>query len=185
MFVVSFLDRADVRRLALVVFILASILMLLTLVLGVEKKGAIRWIELAGVSIQPSEFIKPAFAVVAAWMFAAWRLKEGFPGYLVALGLYGGVLLLLLAQPDVGMAILISFVWGIQFFLAGLPMILVAGIGILFIFGGFVVYYQFSHVQKGTDGYWLFASRDSPLFFADGSGISGIGRTSGQPNWSY
>ena len=81
-------------------------------------------------------------------MFAVWRLKEGSHGYLVSLGLYGGVILLLLAQPDVGMSILVSFVWGIQFFLAGLPMILVLGIGTIFIFGGFAAYFQFSHVQE-------------------------------------
>jgi cell division protein FtsW len=81
-------------------------------------------------------------------MFAAWRLEERFPGYLVVLGLYGGVVLLLIAQPDVGMAVLISFVWGLQFFLAGLPMVLVMGIGIVFIFGGFAAYFQFSHVRE-------------------------------------
>ena len=154
MLVVSLLDRSDVRRLALIVFVIAAILMLLTLAVGVEKKGAIRWIEVAGISIQPSEFIKPSFAVVAAWMFAAWRLKEGFPGYLVALGLYGGVATLLLAQPDVGMAILVSFVWGVQFFLAGLPMILVMGIGAVFIVGGFAAYFRFDHVQERIDRFF-------------------------------
>jgi cell division protein FtsW len=84
-------------------------------------------------------------------MFAAWRLEERFPGYLVVLGLYGGVVLLLIAQPDVGMAILISFVWGLQFFLAGLPMVLVMGIGTVFIFGGFAAYFQFSHVRERID----------------------------------
>ena len=151
MFCVSLLSRENILRLSLVVFFFAAALMIFTLFSGVEIKGATRWVNVAGVSLQPSEFIKPAFAVIAAWMFAAWRLKEGFPGYLLVFGLYGGVVLLLIAQPDVGMAILISFVWGLQFFLAGLPMVLVMGIGTVFIFGGFAAYFQFSHVRERID----------------------------------
>ena len=148
MFAVSFLSRANIRRLSLIIFSFAAALMMFTLFSGVEIKGATRWVNVMGVSLQPSEFIKPAFAVIAASMFAAWRLEERFPGYLVVLGLYGGVVLLLIAQPDVGMAVLISFVWGLQFFLAGLPMVLVMGIGTVFIFGGFAAYFQFSHVRE-------------------------------------
>jgi len=151
MFAVSFLSRANIHRLSLVVFSFAAALMIFTLFGGEEIKGATRWINVVGVSLQPSEFIKPAFAVIAASIFAAWRLEERFPGYLVAFGLYGGVVLLLIAQPDVGMAILISFVWGLQFFLAGLPMVLVMGIGTIFIFGGFAAYLQFSHVRERID----------------------------------
>ena len=148
MFAVSFLSRLNIRRLSLIVFSFAAALMIFTLFSGAEIKGATRWVNVLGVSLQPSEFIKPAFAVIAASMFAAWRLEERFPGYLVVLGLYGGVVLLLIAQPDVGMAVLISFVWGLQFFLAGLPMVLVMGIGTVFIFGGFAAYFQFSHVRE-------------------------------------
>ena len=151
MFAVSFFNTNNIRRLSLAVFSLAAVLMIFVLVSGTEIKGATRWVNLAGMSVQPSEFIKPAFAIITAWLFAAWRLKEGFPGYLVALGVYGGVMLLLLAQHDVGMSILISFVWGIQFFLAGLPMILVMGIGTIFILGGFAAYFQFSHVRERID----------------------------------
>ena len=151
MFCVSLLSRDNILQLSLVVFFFAAAFMIFTLFSGVEIKGATRWVNVVGVSLQPSEFIKPAFAVIAAWMFAAWRLKEGFPGYLLVFGLYGGVVLLLIAQPDVGMAILISFVWGLQFFLAGLPMVLVMGIGTVFIFGGFAAYFQFSHVRERID----------------------------------
>ena len=151
MFAVSFLSRVNIRRLSLIIFIFAAALMMFTLFSGAEIKGATRWVNVVGVSLQPSEFIKPAFAVIAASMFAAWRLEERFPGYLVVLGLYGGVVLLLIAQPDVGMTILISFVWGLQFFLAGLPMVLVMGIGTVFIFGGFAAYFQFSHVRERID----------------------------------
>ena len=113
MFAVSLLNRDGVRRLALFMFTVSIVLTAMTLVSGEElrRPGGLSW----GISVQPSEFVKPAFAVIAAWMFAAWRLKEKFPGYLVAVGLYASVVALLLAQPDVGMTVLVSVVWGIQF----------------------------------------------------------------------
>ena len=151
---VSLLNSDGVRRFALLIFTVSIVLTMLTLVDGNEIKGATRWINLWGYSLQPSEFLKPAFAVIAAWMFAEWRLKEKFPGYLVSLGLYAGVIALLISQPDVGMTVLVSVVWGIQFFLAGLPMILVMGIGALFIVGGFAAYSQFDHVQGRIDRFF-------------------------------
>ncbi|MDP7601275.1 MAG: putative peptidoglycan glycosyltransferase FtsW [Rhodospirillales bacterium] len=161
MFAVSLLNRSGVRQLAVICFGLAVLFMIYTLVDGTEKKGAIRWVTFASFSIQPSEFVKPSFAIIGAWMFSAWRLKEDFPGYMVAVGLYLTVVALLLMQPDVGMAILVSVVWGVQFFLAGLPMILVLVIGIVFICGGFVAYFNFEHVQSRIDRFFDPASTEA------------------------
>lgn len=154
MFAVSLLNRRGVRQMAVICFGLSVVLMIFTLLNGTEIKGATRWLTLGGLSIQPSEFVKPSFAIIAAWMFSAWRLKEDFPGYMVAVGLYLAVVALLLMQPDVGMAILVSVVWGVQFFLAGLPMFLVLAIGLIFISGGFAAYFNFSHVQSRIDRFF-------------------------------
>ena len=154
MFVVSLLNRRGVKRLATIIFGVSIILMISTLLTGEEIKGAVRWIKLGGFSIQPSEIVKPSFVVISAWMFANWRLKEDFPGYLVSVGLYLVVVALLLMQPDVGMSILVSVVWGIQFFLAGLPMLLVLVIGLIFISGGFLAYFSFSHVKSRIDRFF-------------------------------
>ena len=154
MFTVSLLNRSGVRQLAVLCFGLAVLFMIYTLMDGTKIKGAIRWVTFASFSIQPSEFVKPSFAIIGAWMFSAWRLKEDFPGYMVAVGLYLTVVALLLMQPDVGMAILVSVVWGVQFFLAGLPMLLVLAIGIVFICGGFVAYFNFEHVQIRIDRFF-------------------------------
>ena len=102
MLAVSLLNRDGVRRLALLMFTVSIVLTAMTLVDGAEIKGATRWIKLGGISVQPSEFVKPAFAVIAAWMFAAWRLKEKFPGYLVAVGLYASVVALLACSAGRG-----------------------------------------------------------------------------------
>ena len=161
MFAVSLLNRSGVRQLAVICFGLTVLFMIYTLVDGTEIKGAIRWVTFASFSIQPSEFVKPSFAIIGAWMFSAWRLKEDFPGYMVAVGLYLTVVALLLMQPDVGMAILVSVVWGVQFFLAGLPMLLVLAIGIVFICGGFVAYFNFEHVQIRIDRFFDPASTEA------------------------
>ncbi len=93
----SLLTPRQVRRISVVGLLGAYVLLVLVLVVGAEVKGATRWLGLADISIQPSEFAKPAFAVVAAWMFAEARLNPGFPGKLVAGGLYVVLAGLLLA----------------------------------------------------------------------------------------
>jgi len=153
MFCVSMLSPRTVRRLACVGFLAAVALMAATLVSGQEIKGAARWISLGGLSIQPSEFVKPTFAVVAAWMFATEQTQEGFPGNVIALFLYFLVAGLLLLQPDVGMTLVVSAVWFVEFFLAGLPLVWVL-MGVVSGLAGLVgAYFTFSHVQARVDSF--------------------------------
>ncbi|MBN9060684.1 MAG: FtsW/RodA/SpoVE family cell cycle protein, partial [Rhizobiales bacterium] len=65
----SFLSPRNVRRTALIVFAISVVLMFATLFIGQEVKGARRWINILGFSLQPSEFVKPAFLVLSAWLF--------------------------------------------------------------------------------------------------------------------
>ncbi len=148
---VSLMEPRAVRRLALLMLGGSMLLLVGTLFLGAEIKGATRWVSIAGFTIQPSEFVKPAFAVIAGWMFAARRLGEPIPGYTIACTLYLAVVGLLLLQPDVGQAAVVTAIFGVQFFLAGLPMILVifmviGGIGLLV-----GAYFIFPHVQSRID----------------------------------
>ncbi len=148
---VSLLSPKDVRRLACLGFLCAIALMGLTLVAGQEIKGATRWVNLGPLSVQPSEFVKPTFAVVAAWMFSEQRLQENFPGNFISLTLYVLVAMLLLLQPDVGMTLVVSAVWFVEFFIAGLPIMWVLA-GILVGLSGLVgAYFTFSHVQSRVD----------------------------------
>ena len=148
---VSLLTPKQVRRLGVVGFGGCLFLLLAVLFVGPEVKGATRWINVAGISIQPSEFTKPTFAVISAWMFAESRLNPGFPGKSIATGLFLLTALLLLRQPDVGQTLIIASVWGGQFFLAGLPMILVLGLMVLGVVGGVGAYFVFDHVQSRVD----------------------------------
>lgn len=151
MLAVSLLAPVQIRRLAVIGFVCALTLMLATLVLGLEVKGARRWITFAGVSLQPSEFIKPFFAVVAAWMFAEHRLRDDFPGNAIAVGLLLAVVAILLSQPDIGMTLVVTAVWCAQFFVAGLPIFWV----ILFALAGLAAlvgaYFTFAHVASRVD----------------------------------
>ena len=148
---VSLLSPRAVRRLAVLCFPVFLAILVATLLLGSEVKGATRWISIAGVSIQPSEFIKPCFAVLAAWLFAAGRLQDGVPGALLAFALFAVTALCLLLQPDVGQTVVLTAIFGVQFFLAGLPWVWVgglaaAGIGLLA-----ATYFLFPHVAERID----------------------------------
>ena len=119
---VSLMAPRGVLRLAAACFAAAVVLMVATVAFGQNINGATRWISIGGLSIQASEFAKPGFAVIAAWLLARGRIDEKFPGYRLASALFAVVAALLLLQPDVGMTIVVAAVWGVQFFLAGLGM---------------------------------------------------------------
>ncbi len=161
MFVVSLQSPRMIRRIALAGFAISLVLLAYTLVGGVEIKGARRWISLPGLSLQPSEFVKPTFAVVAAWLFAQHRLRENFPGQWIAAALYLLVLALLVKQPDLGMAVVVSAVWFTQFFLAGLRLLWVA-VGAAGSIAGLVgAYFTLPHVASRIDRFLDPASGDS------------------------
>lgn len=148
---VSLLSARNVRRLGIACYAAGIVLMAAALFIGEAANGAARWIRLGGFSLQPSEFAKPGLIVAAAWMFSERRLDERFPGYAAATALYALLACLLLLQPDVGMAIVVSAVWGIQFFLAGLPLSLVLLISAVFLSGGIGAYFAYDHVRGRID----------------------------------
>ena len=150
---ISLLGPRAVRRLAVIGFLVSLLLCGFTLLVGAEIKGATRWITLGGLSLQPSEFVKPCFAVVAAWMFAAEKGEEGLPGRLIASLLWLVVVTLLLLQPDVGQTFVVTAVWGIQFFLAGLPLFwvgLLTAVGLAALVGTYLV---LPHVAQRIDSF--------------------------------
>jgi cell division protein FtsW len=150
---ISLLNLRNLRRLAVISFAIALALTALTLVAGSEIKGATRWINLGGFSLQPSEFLKPCFAVVAAWLFASQHGRVPVPGNLIAIGLYLMVVTLLLLQPDLGMTAVVSATWFAQFFLAGLPLLWVVALGAGGLVGLGGAYFAFAHVRERVDGF--------------------------------
>ncbi len=150
----SFLPLSYIKKLAIVLFCVSLIGVILTIFMGVEVKGACRWLEVGGFSLQPSEFVKPAFAIVSAMVFAHHKAHPEFPGHIVGIGLYGVVVGFLLLQPDLGMTALITAMWFTQFFLAGLPLLWICSAGVCGVGGLVGAYFLFPHVTRRVDHFF-------------------------------
>ena len=160
---VSLLSPKGVRRLAIAGCLAALALTALTLVAGVEIKGARRWISVPGMTVQPSEFLKPCFAVVAAWLLAEGRKTRGFPGMAIAFAVFAMILLLLKSQPDIGMLAVVTAVFFAQLFVGGLNLFFV-GVGTAALgAAGVGAYAFFPHVRSRVTRFMDPAAGDSYL----------------------
>lgn len=147
----SLLSPSQIRTVALIMFLISFLLVVATHFWGVEIKGAKRWIHLPGLSIQPSEFMKPCFIILSARVFSKRLEVQNYPGYWLGLALYVCVVGALLMQPDMGMTFLISIVWATQFFLAGMPFFILLGFIGLGATGILAAYFFFPHVTSRVD----------------------------------
>lgn len=148
---ISMMPPRQIWRLCSVVYGLTVIGMIAVLFTGMEIKGAQRWVHFGGLSIQPSEFAKPCFAVVSAWFMALQKSRENFSGDRIAAGLYFLIVCLLLLQPDFGMTFVLTCIWASQIFLAGFPFRLLFVLGLTGAGGIAAAYYGFSHVHSRID----------------------------------
>ena len=161
MLATSFMAPRHIRRLALVVFILGMLCLAATLAFGTEVKGARRWIVLLGVNLQPSEFVKPAFVILIAWLFAESTRRPEMPANSAALGLLLLVTSFLVMQPDFGQTMLIALVWGALFFIAGMRLIWVVGLGGAATIGLAAAYLTVPHVARRFKRFFDPASGDT------------------------
>jgi cell division protein FtsW len=143
---VSFMTPRQIRRSALIVFAISVALIVATLLIGPEVKGSRRWITLLGLNIQASESAKPAFVVIAAWLFAESARRPEMPATSMALVLLLMLVSLLVMEPDFGQTMLILMVWGALFFIAGMRMIWVTGLACAAGAGLFGAYVFVPHV---------------------------------------
>ncbi|WP_371423748.1 putative lipid II flippase FtsW [Tardiphaga sp.] len=143
---VSFMTPRQIRRSALVVFAISIVLILATLLIGPEVKGAKRWITILGINIQASESAKPAFVVIAAWLFSESARKPEMPATSMAIVLLMMLVSLLVMQPDFGQTMLILMAWGSLFFIAGMRMVWVFGLGATAAGGLLMAYFLVPHV---------------------------------------
>ncbi|WP_323016079.1 putative peptidoglycan glycosyltransferase FtsW [Devosia sp.] len=147
----SLLNHRQARFAALATLVVSLVLLWATLRFGTEVKGARRWISFAGQSIQPSEFVKPAFAVLGAWLFSESMIHRNVPGKILAslimLAIVGGLLL----QPDIGQTALVVATWAVLLFLAGISWFIIfglAGAAAALLFGAYIF---FPHVSRRID----------------------------------
>lgn len=157
----SFLPLRQIRRIALIVFIISFALVVATLFAGVEIKGARRWIVLLGINIQPSEFLKPAFVILISWLFAESSRNSDVPANTFSLLLLLGVVGVLVMQPDFGQTMLITLVWGALFFMAGMRLVWVIGLGGAALVGLAGAYATIPHVARRIQRFLDPASGDT------------------------
>jgi len=160
---VSLLPIMGIRRLGIIGCAGCLCLMIVVLAIGEDVNGAKRWLSIAGFSLQPSEFGKPFFVVLTAWLLSSDKVLHGFGPFKSATAAYGIFVALLVMQPDFGMTVVVTCVWGVQMFLAGLPLLWVAILAGLAIVGVVSAYTFLPHV----------ASRINT--FLDGSGNNAAG----------
>lgn len=156
----SLLNLKAVRRLSIVAFVFLLVLLILTPFFGHQIKGARRWIYILGISLQASELMKPVFIVLTAWLLDCAKKYDYFPGTVIAIGLYGLLVGLLLCQPDIGMTLLVTGVFGLQLFLSGMPwkIVIAGGAGGLASLVAF--YFSFSHFRARVDQF-LYGSNEA------------------------
>ena len=190
MLLTSMMSPTLVRRLAVVGFLAAFIGLILLPFFGTDfGKGATRWYSLGFASIQPSEFLKPGFVVVAAWMMAANLEINGPPGKAWSFALCISIVLMLVLQPDFGQACLVLFGWGVMYFVSGAPIVLLVGMAGMAVLAGTLAYSSSEHFARRIDGF-LSADVDptTQLGYATNAiregGLFGVGVGEGEVKWS-
>lgn len=166
------------------IFGLVALLGLIGLVLlvGSEVNGARRWLVIAGVGIQPSEFAKPCFAIATAWLLSLWRVEPGFHGWLYSLALLAIITALLLAQPDIGMSVIFVMTWALLIFLAGMPKGQVMLLSLSAPAFAYLAYNVFPHVAARVDQFLGGGNSQSAIArmsFSQG-GLFGVGAGNGE-----
>ena len=151
--VTSFLPPRAARFAALGVLVVSLALLWLTLRFGTEVKGAKRWISFMGQSIQPSEFVKPAFAVIGGWLFAEAMKQKGVPARAIATAIMLAIVAALLLQPDIGQSALVFATWGALLFVSGISWLIIIGLALVAIGGLFGAYVAFPHFAKRIDAF--------------------------------
>jgi cell division protein FtsW len=186
----SMMSPTLVRRLAVLGFVASFVALMGLPFFGTDfGKGAVRWYSLGFASLQPSEFLKPGFIVVTAWFMAASKEVGGPPGKTYSLIATLVIVLFLAMQPDFGQAALVLFGWGVMYFVAGAPILLLVGLAGLVTFGGSLAYSNSEHFARRIDGF-LNPDVDptTQLGYATNAiregGFFGVGVGEGQVKWS-
>ncbi|OCX66040.1 cell division protein FtsW [Thioclava sp. SK-1] len=190
MTLISMMTPTQVRRLGVIGFFFAFAAILALPVIGTDfGKGAVRWISFGFASVQPSEFLKPGFVIIAAWFIAAAHEVAGPPGRLYSFVLTAIIVVCLALQPDFGQASLVLFAWGVMYFVGGAPIVLLLAIGGLTAAGGVFAYNMSEHFARRINGF-LSAEIDprTQIGYATNAiqegGFFGVGVGEGTVKWS-
>ncbi len=189
MIFISWLDKSTIRKLAVIGLIISLLIMCILPIIGADAKGAKRWLNLGFITLQPSEFMKPCFIIMVAWILAEREKNKQFPIYKLSISLFLFVLILLLLQPDVGMVMTVTMIFGAMLFIAGIKGWIIGVLGAAGIAILFGAYMFFPHVANRINGFIDPASTDNyqvtkSLDAFDSGGITGRGLGEGVVKWS-
>ena len=159
--VMSFLPIRYLVASGIALFVLATGLIIATFFIGVEIKGAQRWIDFGPVSLQPTELLKPALIMITASILTGYHQGDGLSRFWISMGVMGFVAVLILMQPDFGMVMLMSMVWLVQVFMAGVPLWVLLGLGMTGVGLIVGVYLAMPHVRSRIDRFIDPAAGDS------------------------
>jgi cell division protein FtsW len=157
----SMLSVRQMRRVGLLLFFGGLAMIAAALLQNVERNGAVRWLVLGGQSIQPSEFAKPGFVMLTAWLFGESSRRQDMPALTISLTLLVTFAAFLVVQPDIGQTFLVTLVWGGLFFLAGYSVVWIA-LAIAAAGGAlFMAYLTIPHVRSRFDRFWTPGAGDT------------------------
>ncbi len=179
-----------VRRLGVIGFAFAFVAVVFLPLFGTDfGKGAVRWYSLGFGSFQPSEFLKPGFVIVAAWLISASSDINGPAGKTYSLAITLAIVGMLAMQPDFGQAALILFGWGVMYFVGGAPILLLVVLAGGVLAAGSFAYGNSEHFARRIDGFM--SSEIDPttqIGYATNAiqqgGFFGVGVGEGQVKWS-
>jgi cell division protein FtsW len=184
------LTPAQVRRIGVLGFAVSMVALMLLPLFGTDfGKGAVRWFSLGFASFQPSEFLKPGFVILAAWLIAAADEVNGPRGRLYSFVILLVVVGFLAIQPDFGQSALVLFSWGVIYFIGGASLVLVGAVIGAVALAGLAFYGSNEHFARRIDGY-LAPDVDprTQLGYATNAiqegGFFGVGVGEGQVKWS-
>lgn len=151
--ITSSLSITAIRNIGFIGFFVGILVLILVLLFGVETNGARRWVSIHGFSMQPSEFMKPLFVIVTAWILSKFHDTSKKNAYKYSCLLYFMFAGLLILQPDFGMVVVVSAVWAGQLFISGLPLLFIAVFVVMGIIGAGGAYLFLPHVTKRVDSF--------------------------------
>lgn len=157
----SLMSVRQMRRASLILFGVCIGLIIFALIVGPEIKGARRWVQIAGWSLQPSEIAKPAFVMLVAWFFSEAVARPDMPAGIFAIVSYAIFATLLVAQPDFGQAVLVTAVWGALYFLAGASLLRIGALTFAGIIGIATAYLTLPHVNARINKFFDNSSGDT------------------------
>ncbi|MCH9845565.1 MAG: FtsW/RodA/SpoVE family cell cycle protein [Alphaproteobacteria bacterium] len=160
---VSLCNQRMIKRIAVYMLLMSFMMLIFVNFWGESFNGSHRWLRVFGLTLQPSEFVKPAFAIIAAWLLTMQSRGEPVPGIIIIWVIYLILTLLLLLQPDVGQTIFLTLIFLVQWFVAGMPVMYLLLWMSIFLFGLVTSYLIFPHVTDRIQGFFSGADQYSQV----------------------